>query len=253
MARALVLGAVTGKRRVAARMAAAALEARGHEVLLLPTQLLSGTYDLGTPAQLDATGYLLEALARWKEQGIAWDCVLLGGVTGMAQAEALCGALEESRARGAWVLLDPILGDSGRTYRSVGEEQVEAMRLLLSHADVATPNLTEACLLARAPYGGADAQALLDALCAGSRGVVVTSAKTPGGGDAVIGRDAQGEGFCFPFERAAGRHLATGDLFSACLADGLLRGNLLSQAALEAMRAVECAIRGEGDTSLPKD
>lgn len=258
MATVLILGSVTAKRRVAARMAAAALETRGHEVLLLPTMLLSGTYDLGEPAALDTTDYIADALSRWRAQGIAWDCMLLGGVTCLRQAELLSEAADASRARGAWVLLDPILGDGGRMYRSVSGEQAEAMRLLTRHAGLVTPNLTEACLLTGARYEAVrdDAKAQEETLFALARncaiGALITSAKAPGGGDAVIGWDAENaKRFCIPFARVPGRYLATGDLFSALLADGLLRGRGLEEAAAEASAAVGRAVRGEGEFVLP--
>lgn len=249
---------MTAKRRVAARMAAAALEARGHETLLLPTQLLSGTYDLGEPAALDTTPFLLGALARWEALGVSWDCALIGGVTGTEQARALCALAERTRARGAWVLVDPILGDGGKRYASVTEDQTQAMRLLSACADVVTPNLTEACLLTGVPYAEAfsERQAqerMLHALSqGGARSALITSARTPEAPDAVLGYDAKrGERFCIPFERVPGRHLATGDLFSALLADGLLHGETLKRAAGLASEAVGRAVRGEGDIALP--
>lgn len=240
-------------------MVAAALESRGHETLLLPTMLLSGTYDMGAPAVLDTTDYLLEAVSRWEAQGVCWDCLLIGGVTGLAQAQALCGLAEKSRACGAWVLLDPILGDGGKPYASVTAEQTEGMRRLARCADVVTPNLTEACLLTQTPYEGvkerADAQwAALEALSRGGDcSAIITSAALPDLGDAILGLDARtGERFASAFARVPGRHLATGDLFGALLADGLLRGRSLREAAEDARDAVAEAVRGEGTIELPK-
>lgn len=255
----LVLGALTGKRRVAARMSAAALEALGHEVLLLPTMLLSGTYDLGAPACLDATGYIEDALARYAASGIAWDAALIGGVTGLYQAHVLRALIMKCRERGAPVLLDPVLGDGGRAYNTVTEEQERAMRLLAVHADYITPNLTEACILTGTPFEAArGAQGhLLDTLRGVVRGAVVTSAYASAedpadDARAVIGVDEDGERFSLPFATIPGRHLGTGDLFSALLLDGLLRGRALREAAQRASEGVADAIRGEGIVALPE-
>lgn len=275
MGTALILGDITGKSRVAVRMLTGALESRGHEVLALPTALISNTLNLGKHAALDTTDYLLASLDAWEALGIRWDCVLIGYVTGLSQAKVLCDVADKSRAHGAWVLVDPILGDGGRMYNSVTADQAEGMRMLARHADIVTPNLTEACLLAGMSYealfaGGqegtsnafanertpaCDAQdAMLRALSGdGKRSVLITSAATADGGSAVLGFDAKTGGcFTIPFERVPGRHFGTGDLFSALLTDALLRGMTLEGAAREASEAVGRAIRGEGADVLPK-
>ena len=250
MATALILGDITGRSRVAVRMLTSVLESRGHEVLALPTALISNTLNLGRHAALDTTDYLLKSLETWEALGLSWDCVLIGYVTGLAQAQKLCQIADAARERGAWVLVDPILGDGGRMYNSVTPEQAEGMRLLARHADIVTPNLTEARLLTGEDAGG---DALLWALSAqGKRSALITSAELEGGAAAVVGYDAKaGSSFCIPFERVPGRHFGTGDLFSAHLADGLLRGRTLEDAAREASDAVGRAIRGEGER-LPK-
>ena len=51
----LLLGDITGRSRVALRMLSAVLEGCGHEVLMLPTALISNTLNLGRHAQLDTT------------------------------------------------------------------------------------------------------------------------------------------------------------------------------------------------------
>ena len=262
MATALILGDITGRSRVAVRMLTGVLEARGHEVFALPTALISNTLNLGKHAELDTTEYLLESLATWETLGLRWDCVLIGYVTGLAQARLLCDVADSSRKRGAWVLVDPILGDGGRMYNAVTQEQAEGMRLLAKHADIVTPNLTEACLLTETAYesatggdGACDAQAamLRELSGSGMRSALITSANAKNGGSAVLGFDAKaGERFEIPFERVPGRHFGTGDLFSALLTDGLLRALTLADAAREASDAVGRALRGESADILPK-
>ena len=250
MATALILGDITGRSRVAVRMLTSVLEARGHEVLALPTALISNTLNLPRHATLDTTDYLLSSLMAWEAMGLTWDCVLIGYITGLAQANALCAVADRARARGAWVLVDPILGDGGKMYNAVTPEQAEGMRLLAQHADIVTPNFTEARLLAGE---AGDPASLLAALCdGGKRSALITSAELEGGETAIVGFDARtGSRFCVPFERVPGRHFGTGDLFSAHLADGLLRGRTLEGAAREANDAVGRAIRGEGE-KLPR-
>ena len=241
----LLLGDLTGRSRVALRMLTFELEKRGHEVLMLPTALISNTLNLGRAATLDTTDYLLESLATWKSLGLSYDLVYIGYVTGLAQAEKLCDIADGARAHGIPVVVDPILGDNGRRYNSVTMEQAEAMKRLVRHADVITPNLTEACLLTDTPFADADVQALLDKLGETGKSVLITSA-----GDTVVGLDVQtGERFCIPFERVPGEHWGTGDRFCALLLDGLARKIPLAQAAKRASDGVYNALKAENPSN----
>ena len=68
----LLLGDLTGRSRVALRMLTFELEKRGHEVLMLPTALISNTLNLGRAAMLDTTDYLMESLETWKSLGLSY-------------------------------------------------------------------------------------------------------------------------------------------------------------------------------------
>lgn len=234
----LLLGDITGRSRVGVRMLTAVLEARGHEVLALPTAMISNTLNLGRHASLDTTDYLEKSVETWRTLGIGYDFLYIGYITGLAQARLLAAEADRARARGVPVLLDPILGDGGRAYASVTDGQAEGFRLLMQHASLVTPNLTEACLLTGVPYEeaarGACADALLERLCVPGRAAIVTSARTADGGCAVLGQDAAGKRFCQPYERLTGRSGGAGDLFGAALIDALLRGCTLEQAAARA-------------------
>ena len=233
----LLLGDITGKSRVAVRMMTAALESRGHEVLGLPTALISNTLNLGRAQTLDTTAYLLDSLKTWDDLGVAYDFLCIGYITGLAQAEKLAEVADAARTRGIPVLVDPILGDRGMRYNSITVDQEEGMRLLCRHADLITPNLTEAELLtgeALPPYR------LTDKLCADARSVLITSC--PGSGDAqgaIVGIDhAAGKRIDVRYDTVPGHHFGTGDLFSALLVDALLRGRSIEGAAREAAQGV---------------
>ena len=246
----LLLGDLTGRSRVALRMLCTVLEARGHEVLMLPTALISNTLNLGRHAALDTTDYLLESLAAWETLGLTADLAYIGYITGMEQARKLADVADGLRARGVPVVLDPILGDGGRTYNSVTEGQAQGMRLLMRHADLITPNLTEACLLAEETYRESGGETLALRLAQNGCGVLITSARAADGGDAVIGC-AKGGTFVIPFERVPGHHWGTGDLFTSLLIDGLLAGREVEEAARMASAGVERQLRGGAERLLP--
>lgn len=247
----LLLGDITGRSRVALRMLSRVLEDCGHEVLMLPTALISNTLNLGRHEMLDTTDYLLRSLKTWKELGMRYDLAYIGYITGMEQAAVLAGAADALRAQGVPVVLDPILGDNGKRYNSVSDGQLEGMRLLCRHADLITPNVTEACLLLGVEHDLAKGAEYARRLSEMGCDVLITSAQTAQGMSAMIGCDANGE-FEIPFARVPGHHWGTGDLFTGLMMDGILAEKRLEEAAREAGEHVARQLRGEEKSLLPE-
>lgn len=59
--------------------------------------------------------------------------------------------IERFRREDTTVLVDPVMGDYGNTYPTYTEKMCKEMIRLVSLADIATPNLTEACILTGTP------------------------------------------------------------------------------------------------------
>ncbi len=117
-----------------------ALQAAGHEVLALPTIVLSSHPGHGKPvgAAQDIASLIsaLEKLGALKNI----DAVLTGYFANAAQVQIVADLL--SRLQCSIVLVDPVLGDHGRLY--VSEDVAVAIRdLLLPAATIVTPNVFE--------------------------------------------------------------------------------------------------------------
>lgn len=147
------------------------------------------------------------------------------------------------------MLVDPVMGDHGKPYRTYTPELCGRMRDLAAQADVITPNLTEAALLLEEDYAD---------LPQGRRGAAgVAGAAEPGW--AALGGAHRGE-------PPAGRHRrgllrpatgrirfamarqepaqfpGTGDLFASVVLGAMLRGEPLETAAQRAAEFVQrCA------------
>ena len=239
-------------------MMTAVLEDRGVEVLSLPTALISNTLNLGAHAALDTTQYLIDSLKTWNELGLSWDAVHIGYITGTAQAKALSTVAKEEREKGRIIVLDPILGDNGRRYNSVSDDQMAGMKLLMEQADLVTPNLTEAAILADVPYeaaktGARNAQMLSILSGGGARSVLITSAFAANGAHAMVGFDAEtGEAFEILYQPLPVSRGGTGDLFSAVMLQLLLVRMPLGDAAQFAGYAVEGELRKAKSRYLPE-
>ncbi len=124
-----------------------ALQARGHEVLAIPTILLSQHPGHGNPAGFHTTprdlSNMLEAL---DELGTLEGCgaVMTGYFVSAEQIEVMETILIRMKARqpGLYVLIDPVIGDAGALY--VPETVAEAIRdRLIPLATCITPNRFE--------------------------------------------------------------------------------------------------------------
>ena len=119
-----------------------ALQAKGHEVLTLPTITLSNHPGHGAPAgfrtQAEDMARMfaaLEALGALSDL----DAMLTGYFASAGQVEEVSGLLD--RITVPYLLVDPVMGDHGRLY--IPQEVAEAIRSLVPRATCITPNAFE--------------------------------------------------------------------------------------------------------------
>ena len=224
------------------------LAAMGHQCCPLPTALFSThTGGFSPVEQLDATSFFEGALRAWQAQEIDFDCIYTGYLRTPQQAQIAQQALRQSAA--PLKVCDPAMADHGRLYSGFGPEMAEAMAALCRAADLMTPNITEAVMLAGWDYQEAYAASELERLCAqlSSRyeaQVLLTGAPTQDGRVICVGQGAASwERFTLNCSYVDASYPGTGDLFCAVATGALLRGNALQSAAELALRFVESAAR----------
>ncbi len=117
-----------------------ALQAEGHEVLALPTVVLSNHPGHGKPVgALQDIASMMDALEKLGALKNI-DAVLTGYFATASQVETVAAVL--GRLQCPIVLVDPVIGDHGRLY--VGEDVAVAIRdHLLPLATILTPNIFE--------------------------------------------------------------------------------------------------------------
>lgn len=223
------------------------LSAMGIQCCPVPTAVLSthtgGFEDIVIK---DLTDYIRPALDQYKKLGIDFDSVYSGF---LASAEQIDHCLEFFSAYGGSLkVVDPVMGDHGKPYRTYTPQLCKRMGELVDVADVITPNLTEAAILLDEKYPleltAGEVKSWLARLCKRVRIVVITGVPLSEGAIANVGCDRETGGFWrVDCDYVPASYPGTGDIFAGVLTGGLLRGDSLSIAMDRATVFTQIAIK----------
>ncbi len=222
-----------------------------------PTAILSVHTGFASHYIDDYTERMRPYMENWKENGLEFDGICTGFLGSVEQIGIVEDFIAMFKGRDTRVMVDPVMGDNGRLYSSYTPHMCEEMRKLLAHADLVTPNLTEACELLDISYpeGGIvpdrDLQWMAEELSRrGPRQVVITGLLE---GDSVKNfiyeRERGTEVFRMP--KINGERSGTGDAFAAIVAGSLLHGETLSQAVQKAAVFISKVLRYAVRLNLP--
>jgi len=225
------------------------LSAMKVQVCPVVTAVLSThTGGLGEVVFKDLTDYLPSALAHYKQLNIEFECIYSGFLGSLEQIDH---CLEYFSAfPDAFKVVDPVMGDNGKAYRTYTPEMCKRMSELVNVADMITPNLTEACILLNEPYPTTPLrQTEIKSIVArlselGPNMVAVTGVPMADGKMANVGYDkTRGEYWRVDCNYVPVSYPGTGDIFASVLVGSILNGDSLPMAIERATRFLEIAIR----------
>ena len=196
------------------------LSAGGCDVCSVPTSLFSAHTGYKVFYMHDTTPMLEAYLDAWQQEDVDLDAVY-SGFLGSAEQVATIKRLYAEYPH-ALHLVDPVMGDGGKMYPTYTPELCDAMRELVDGADLLTPNVTEACILAGIEYPQtAPTDDTIKKICEallkmGAKNVVVKGIIRGDGyiRDYLAGRDFEMEEICSPLLPFM-LH-GTGDLYASC-------------------------------------
>ncbi len=271
-----VINDLSGFGRCSLTAAIPVISVMGAQPCPLPTAILSA--QTGYPSFYcdDYTEKMEYFRREWEKMGVAFDGIYTGYVANEEQIMHIfrfldtfhvgnpSGRGKAAERRRPFLLVDPVMGDDGRTYKMFTPKLLERMKRLAARADVITPNLTELCLLTGNDFQGcgfltrndrfleAIEEMAREMIAKGPHVVVVTGIgfEDPADGVekignlAVVKRGTQPQdGEEFPgrnvnglsdgtivsrlsaFPYIGGSFSGTGDLFASVLAGGMARGD----------------------------
>ena len=145
---------LSGFGRCSLTVALPILSAMGAQCCPLPTAFLSthtgGFQDF---TFLDMTDEMTRAAAHWKSLDLRFDAIYSGFLGSARQIGVVEEFFYDFRQPNTLTVVDPVMGDHGMVYKTYTTEMCDGMARLALLADVITPNLTEAALLLKLPFG----------------------------------------------------------------------------------------------------
>ncbi len=225
------------------------LSAMGVQVCPVPTAVLSThTGGLGEVVFRDLTDYINPALEHYKKLDINFEAVYSGF---LGSEEQVGSCLKFFKAYpNALKIVDPVMGDGGKAYKTCGEELQKRMKELVAVADLITPNRTEAAMLlgegySTSPLDRSEARSMLLRLSRlGPKQVVVTGAELSCGELANIGYDGENGSFWYaPCEYIPVNYPGCGDIYASVLIGAMLGGASLPIAMSRATSFAELCVK----------
>ncbi len=224
------------------------LSAQGIQVCPVPTAILSShTGGFGDVVLRDLTDYISPALAHYKQLNYKFDCVYSGFLASTEQIDHCLEFFEYYKS--ALKVVDPVMADHGKPYKTCTPELRSRMSELVAIADIITPNVTEAAILlgenpVQPDISTQQIKSYLVRLSElGPKIVVITSVFTDGK-SYNVGYDREHSKFWkIPYNMINANYPGTGDVFASVLTGSILRGDSLPIAMNRATAFLERAIK----------
>ncbi|MDO4307535.1 MAG: pyridoxamine kinase [Eubacteriales bacterium] len=118
----------------------------------VPTSIFSNHTGFESFFFEDYTDRMQPYIDEWKKLGLAFNGISTGFLGSKEQIQIVLRFLKDFGTKDNTIIIDPVMGDYGKTYSTYTPEMCSEMKKLVTNADILTPNLTEACILTDTPY-----------------------------------------------------------------------------------------------------
>ncbi len=223
------------------------ISAIGVECAIVPTAVLSTHTMFQGFTCKDLTDQIRPIADHWAAEGFRFDALYTGYLASGEQIEDVCDFFRRFKTPDNLIFVDPAMADNGKLYPAFGPEFPAEMAKVVAMADIAVPNLTEACLLTgteyKAQFTEDEVKALLRRLCdLGAGKAVLTGVGFSPRELGVMAYDpAKDEYFTYITDHEPQHYHGTGDLFASCTVGAMMDGRSLEEALKVAVDyTVEC-------------
>jgi pyridoxine kinase len=178
-----VINDLSGSSRCSLTVAIPIIAAKGLQCCVMPTAILSNHTGYEHYFFDDYTDKMEHFTSNWQKQNLDFEGIYTGFLGSEHQIEVVTDFICKFKKQNTKLIVDPVMGDDGKIYTTYTHSMCSAMKKIASQADVVTPNITEACVLADTEYQSefiseAQAKEICQKIyCLGAKNVVLTGVK----------------------------------------------------------------------------
>lgn len=221
----------------------------------VPTAIFTNHTGFPCYSWTDYTSHMDDYIRDWKRTGLSFAAVQSGFLGSSAQIDYVLRFVEAFKDAKTIVAIDPVMGDYGRLYATYNEDLAHGMRRLLEVADILTPNLTEASVLAAREYDPQISDEALNTLARElaephNAKVVITGVQR---GDKMINYIYErGRLPIIHHEKKIGEDRSgTGDVFSSIILGDAIYSRDFAQSVAKASAFVAHAVKRSAELGIP--
>lgn len=128
------------------------ISAVGVEAAIIPTAVLSTHTMFKNFTCKDLDDQILPIAEHWKSENIHFDAFYTGYLASAQQIDKVITLINSLKRENDLIIVDPAMADNGKLYPAFDGNFPREMAKLCAKADIALPNITEACLMTGTPY-----------------------------------------------------------------------------------------------------
>ena len=117
----------------------------GHQCVPAPTAIFSTHTAISGYVSKDLSDILDDYINHYSSINIDFDAIYSGFLSSSSQIESVINSCKNFP--NALVVIDPVMGDDNKIYKTYTPEICNKMKELVKYADIITPNITEAKIL----------------------------------------------------------------------------------------------------------
>lgn len=254
---------VTGFGRCSIAVMAPIVSAMKIQAVIVPTAILSVHTQFPVYYFDDYTPKMRDYIKTYKELQLSFDAIATGFMGSTEQIDIVIDFIKSFKTDHNFVLVDPVMGDYGKLYKTYTPDMCEKMKELVQYADFITPNLTELCILLGREYPGERiALEKIHQMCKelakmGPKYIVVTGinlSKTQIANYIFSSDDSEADEDDFRIvivDRIGGDRSGTGDVISAIIAGMYMNGHSVYESVKKAADFVSKCIRYCEENKVP--
>ena len=203
----------------------------------------------------DYTDRMNAYIQEWDKLGLKFDGICTGFLGSVQQIEIVEDFIQSFKKNQAVVIVDPVMGDYGKMYATYTSDMCQEMKKLVRFADIVTPNLTEACVLADEEYhenwSKKDLMKLAEKISAMGPEKVVITGIAQGQFVANFCFEKGREGYLIRTVKVGTQRSGTGDIFASIIAADAVNGVNFHESVRKASTFIKKCILKSIELDIP--